>query len=145
MSKFAGMGLAVDRPTRMTITHPITRQPLEFVDENGKGTGKFAWIDVLSGQSSAAKAHDLRVRNRRLQRRAPMTAEEMAADDTELLVVLTTGWGLATLDGVPVDTPCTPENARELYTEPVMTWLRNQVDTHAGAEGNLQPTALSTS
>jgi hypothetical protein len=132
MTKFAGLGVAVDQPTRMTILHPVTGQPIRRSD-----TGEPAWIDVLSADSKAARDHEREMQNRRLRSRARrITAEELEAEGIELLVSLTKAWSLATLDGDPLDVPCTPENARELYASPELAFIRRQVNEAAADAGN---------
>ena len=131
-NKFAGLGVAVDAPARMTILHPTTGQPLR-----NAATGDAAWIDLLSADSAAARAHQREAQNRRLRARArSITAETLEADGTELLASLTKGWALVTLDGRPLDVPCTPENARELYSAPDLGFIRRQVDEFVADLGN---------
>ena len=60
----------------------------------------------------------------------------MEADGTALLAALTKGWSLVTLDGAPIDVPCTPENARELYGTPDLAFIRRQVDEFVADLGN---------
>lgn len=124
-SKFAGLGLPVDKPTRMPLVHPNTRQPLR--DANGQD----AWIELLSSDSEKARKHNIEIQRRRLRAargRLRIEPEEIEADSVELLAVLTSGWHLCGLDSTPLDVPCSIENARELYGTPGLAWLREQVD-----------------
>jgi len=132
MSKFSGLGVPVDATARMTILHPATGQPLR-----NAATGEPAWIDLLSADSAVARATQRDAQNRRLRARArTITAESMEADGTDLLAALTKGWSLVTLDGAPIDVPCTPENARELYGTPDLAFIRRQVDEFVADLGN---------
>jgi hypothetical protein len=132
MSKFAGLGVATDRAARMTILHPVTGQPIRRTDN-----GEVAWIDILSADSKAARDHEREMQNRRLRSRARrITAEELEAEGIELLVALTQGWSLATLDGDPMEVPCTAENARELFSTPDLSFIRRQVNDFAADLGN---------
>jgi hypothetical protein len=141
MSKFAGLGLAVEAPARMTILHPATGQPLRNAQ-----TGEPAWIDLLSADSPAARAHQREAQNRRLKARArSVTAEMLEADGTDLLAALTKGWQLVTLDGAPIVEPCTPENARELYAAPELAFIRRQVDEFVADLGNFPAKTTSPS
>lgn len=145
-NKFAGLGVAVDAPARMTIVHPVTGQPLRLLGLDGEPTGEAAWIDLISADSAAARQHQREAQNRRLRARArSITAETIEADGTDLLAVLTRGWALATLDGTPIDVPCTPENARELYATPELAWLRRQVDEFVADLGNFPAKTTSPS
>lgn len=132
MSKFSGMALPVDKPARMTIVHPINRQPLRDKD------GNEAYIELYSGDSDAARKHERSVARRRLAMRGrlKLTPEEIEAEGVELLSAITAGWRLAALDGSPLDVPFTPDNARELYSDNAMSWLREQVNEFTADRGN---------
>jgi hypothetical protein len=134
--KFGGLALAVDVAMRMSILHPITRQPLRDKDGND------CWIDLLAAESSVGRAHDrftidnqIRVGAKRL------TAEQIDASLTEKLSKLTKAWKLASLDGEPLDVECTPANARELYAIQELSWLRSAVLEFAVELGNFRPAA----
>jgi hypothetical protein len=140
MSKFAGLGMAVDAPARVTLLHPVTRQPLRNAE-----TGDPAWIDVISSASQIGRAHDRAVTDKQIKMRgARLRAEDIEADFTEKLAKLTRGWSLVTLTGEPMDVEYTPANARELYALPELAWLRDQVGEFVADLGNF-PTAVSTS
>lgn len=135
MSKFAGLGLKVDTPSRMTIVHPVTRQPLRIA-----GTDEAAYLDLLSVDSAAGQAHQRAAANRRLaSRQRKMTIEELEAEGVDLLAALTRGWRLATLDGHPIDVPFTVADARELYSAPELAWLKQQANDFAADAGNFLP------
>lgn len=134
-SKFAGLELAVDKPQRLTLLHPNTRQPLR--DKKGEE----AWIDLYSADSDVARKHNRAIQRRLLNvsargQRIKRTPEELEAEGLDLLVALTTGWRLVSLSGDHMDVPFTAENARELYGAPSMAWLREQVDEFAADRGN---------
>lgn len=139
MSKFSGMGVPVAKPARMTIMHPTTNEPL--VDKDRKP----AWIDVYSADSDRAKAFRRNATQRRIdgKGRVGVTALALEKDDNGLLAELTAGWHLVDITtGEVIDVPFSTQTARELYAEPEMTWLRDQVDTFAVARGNfLKPSA----
>lgn len=132
-NKFAALALEVEAPSRMTIVHPVTRQPLRVED-----TGNEAWIDLYSDDSEVARKHQRAITRKRLamKGRGKLTPEELEAEQVELLVSLTAGWNLIGLDGQPIDIPFSPENARELYQSNALAWIREQVDAHAGDRGN---------
>lgn len=122
-NKFAGMTLPVDVPEQMKIVHPVTRQILR------DSKGKEAFIELYSADSDVARKHQREVMQRRIaMRRAKVSAEEVEASGTEVLVTLTKSWHLVGLDGAPLEVPCDPDNARELYSASGMAWLREQVD-----------------
>ena len=132
MSKFAGLALATDVAQRMTIIHPGTRQPLRSAD------GAEAWIDLYSVDSKAWRNTLRAQQDRRLKVRGRPNAEEIEADTTELFASVTAAWRLCSLDGEPLDVPCTPANARELYAMAELAWLREQVDAFVSDRGNLE-------
>lgn len=139
-SKFAGLEIAVDQPQRMTLVHPISRQPLRDAD------GETAWIEIYSNDSSAARKHNREVQRRRLamRGRGRITPEEVEAEGIDLLAALTTNWRLLTLDGTPLDVPFSPEAARELYSAQALAWVREQVDEFCVDRANFpQPSSTS--
>lgn len=142
MSKFKGLGVPVEKPSRMFIAHPVTGEPL--VDT----TGSPAYIDVYSADSNRARAYNRNTTQKRLDMRGrnAMSAVALENDGYGLLAELTAGWHLVDIgNGSPIDVPFTTQNARELYSEPEMTWLRDQVDVFAGARGNfLKPSATNS-
>ncbi|MGE4043587.1 MAG: hypothetical protein AB7F35_01945 [Acetobacteraceae bacterium] len=136
-SKFAGLALGVDSVARMTIIHPVTRQPLRNAE-----TGEEAWIDLLSAGSSIGRAHDRAVTDRQLRLRGQRyTAEQAEADLIEKLAKLTKAWSLVTLKGEPLAVDCTPAAARELYALSELAWLREQVVEFITDLGNFRPAA----
>lgn len=134
MTKFDGLALAVDQPSRMIISHPIHGTPIAAPD------GSEAWIDLLSLDSAAHRAYDRKVTNSRLERASAgqgrVTAEQLEQENIERLAVLTKDWRLLSFDGGPLDVPCNEANARELYAAPAMTWLRSQVEAHVARRQN---------
>lgn len=139
-SKFSGLELAVDQPARMTIVHPHTRQPLRDAE------GYEAYIELHSMDSGAARKHRRAVTQRRLALRGGGTAtpEEIEAEGDELLAALTAGWKLVGLDGSPIDVPFSEQNARELYHEPSLAWLREQVDQFVVVRANFSKASSSS-
>lgn len=131
MSKFAGLAVRGDQPSRMTIHHPATGLPLRDADGNP------AWIDLLSMDSKAAQQIQRAAQNRRLERRVrKLTAEDLAAEETDLLAALTAKWRLLTLDGAAIEVECNAPNAAELYSLPELAWLREQVSGFVADRGN---------
>lgn len=131
MTKFAALALATDAPVRMVIRHPGTGEPL--TDEAGEP----AWIDLYAMDSKAGLTQQRAARNRRLQSRArKINAEDLEQEGIDLLAALTAGWRLLGLDGTPLDVPCSRANAAELYAEPALAWIREQVDVFVADRGN---------
>jgi hypothetical protein len=138
--KFAGLALATDVAQRMVIIHPGSRQPLRHAD------GAEAWIDLHSIDSAAARKTIRAQQDRRMRIRAARpTAEELEADNVELLAALTVGWSLCSLDGEALDVPCNPANAQELYAMPALAWLREQVDVFVTDRGNFRRASSTVS
>lgn len=137
--KFAGLEIAIDKPGRLILSHPITRQPLRDPD------GKEAWIELFSADSDIARKHQQAIQRRRLAQRGNrlrITPEELEAEAVDLLAALTAGWYLVSLNGEPLNVPFSVENARELYAVPAMTWVREQVDEFAADRGNYSGASL---
>jgi hypothetical protein len=134
-SKFAGLALEVEKPSRMTIMHPLTNAPLRDKD------GQEAWIELYSSDSDPARKHQRSAQRRRLasagrRGRVKVTPEEMEADGIDMLVAITAGWNLLDLSGKPLKVEFNQDNARELYAEPGMSWLVEQIDTFASEREN---------
>jgi hypothetical protein len=100
--------------------------------------GKTAYIDHYSSDSEIARKHQRAVQRRRLAMRGRMkiTPEELEAEATEVLAALTAGWYLVDLKGNVIDLPFSQENARELYGNPAVGWLREQLDESTADRGN---------
>ena len=132
MSKFSGLELEVDAPFRMTLVHPFTRQPMR--DQEGNP----AYIDHYSSDSEIARKHQRAVQRRRLNMRGRMkiTPEELEAEAIEILAALTAGWHLVDLKGNLIDLPFSQDNARELYSNPAVGWLREQIDESTADRAN---------
>lgn len=140
MSKFSALAIEIEKPGRMVVVHPVSRQPLRDAD------GKEAFIELYSSDSEIARKHQRTVTRRRLamRGRGKLTPEELEAEAIELLCALTTGWYLLDFHGAVIDVPFNQENARELYADSAVSWMREQVDEYAADRGNFSK-ALSKS
>jgi hypothetical protein len=140
-SKFSGLTVS-EQPARMTVMHPIDLEPLV-----NKETKEECWIELLPTQGAAGALIDRQITDKALRRRVQrLTAKDVETNAIDKLAQLTSAWSLAELDGTPIKSPCTTENAAEMYA--VVRWLRDQVATFTADLGNFQPTAspiLSTS
>jgi len=130
MSDFSAFEIDVDKPSRLTLLDQSGR-PYRSPDGS-----KTAWIEVRSADSEVGRRHARAVARKRLQSRVRMklTPEELESEHTDLLVALTSAWDL-----VVTDLPCTPENARALYTNDRAVHIRRQVDEHASDPSNFAP------
>lgn len=141
-SKFDGLGLEVEKPSRMTIHHPAKGTPLRDCD------GNEAYIDLLNPDGPKGRAFDRKVTTDRLSRRnraAAPTGEQIEAEQTDKMVDLTTGWHLVDLDGNALNVPFSPADARELYSTPAMGWLRIAVQEHLANYSNFAKASSSSS
>lgn len=139
MSKFSGLGLAVDAPARMMITNPVTGQPLR-----NRETGEDGWIDLLSASGTVGRAHDRVVTDRRIKLGRRVKAEEIDGDTVEKIAKLTKGWSLLLLDGTPLAVECNLANARELYGLTETAWLLEQAAAFVADLGNFPPDASTS-
>lgn len=99
-----------------------------FNPKNGAGLGAF--ITLAGPEHPKRKAKSLNIR--RAQRAAWQAkagkgrdVEEDDQDSVEFAVTATLGWRGIRFNGV--DYPYTPENARQLYTDPKSQWVLRQV------------------
>lgn len=135
MSKFPGLDIPVDRPSRMIIRHPKTKQPLQTAD------GEPGWIDLLSPDSLVVRDYNDELINKNVQRRMNgdpiQTAQMQREDELGRLALMTVGWRLVSLDGNLIeDPPFSHKNARELYAVGETNWLREQVEAHVVTRAN---------
>jgi hypothetical protein len=132
MNKFAGLELEVETAFRLVLVHPVTRQPIR------NGAGDPAYIDHYSADSEIARKHQRAIQRRRLAMRGRMkiTPEELEAEAVDILAALTVDWRLIDLKGNVIDLPFSQENARELYANPAVGWLREQIDESTADRGN---------
>jgi len=132
MSKFAALALATERASRCLLKHPVTKRPL--VD----GEGRQAYVDVLSLDSAKVHAADLEIGRNRIEI-GKLSIEDLNEEVPARLAAATTGWFLVGLDGAVIDVPFTADNARDLYSEPALNWIREAVLAHARDRGNFVP------
>ena len=133
MSKFGSAALSTDTAARMTILHPKTGVPLLDSDDAA------AWIELYGLDSERAQQHNRTVTNRRLtggRSRANIDSDQIEAEQVDLLAALTAGWHLVGLDGAPLAVEHSAANARELYAERGMRWLREQVESFVANRAN---------
>lgn len=134
------LGLDIDTPSKMTINHPTTGQPL--VDE----AGNEAYLELLSADSEAAGQHEHEVLDRRLKpgRKNQPTARSLEADDVELWVRLCKGWHLVALDGRAIDLPFTQVNVKAIFGSRRMLWLKEQARSFINERANFSKTSSSS-
>lgn len=136
--KFAGLAFA-EQSARMTVLHPVTLEPIL-----NSVTQEETWIELLPLGGERGAAIDRQITDRALRRRTQrLTARDAESNAVERLANVTVAWSLALLNGEPIRTPCTVDNAMEIYNE--VRWLRDQVATFAADLGNFQPTSPETS
>lgn len=136
MGKFDAMELQVDKPAKLTILHPVTRQPLR--DTHDESNIIVAFVELFSADSLVARKHNRSIQRRRLDMRGrgKITPEQLEAEAIEMLAALTTNWALVGLDGKALSIEFNAENARELYASEKLSWLREQVDEFASDRAN---------
>jgi len=137
-NKFAGLELEVEKPQRLILLHPTTRQPIR------DKTGVEAWIELYSSDSGIARRHNFNVARRRINatgrnQRIRFTPEELEAEGIDLLVALTSAWHLVGFDGEPLNVSFNADEARDLYKN---TWVREQVDDFVVDRANFTPPSL---
>jgi hypothetical protein len=106
---FNGLFADAAETARIELLHPGTGKVLR--DANGEP----AWIEVWPTDSERGRTFD------KAQRRKNAEAAE-APDQFDVAVArcakLTKAWRLLDLSGNEIDTPCTADNALELYSAP---------------------------
>ena len=140
MTEFDGLELNVEKPHRLELMHPVTRQPMR------NGDGQAAYIDHYSNDSEIARKQLRAVQRRRLAMRGRLkiAPEELEAETLDTLAALTAGWYLVDLNGNVIDLPFSQDNARRLYANPGLTWLREQLEESASDRANFAPGSSTT-
>ena len=138
-SKFGSLAADVSKPFVVELIDPSTEEVIR--DKSGKA----AFIAVWSSDSEKARQFDkakrkdlmLRIKKSRTGKVEPDDALE---ENIAKLAVLTQDWYLVDrLTGEPIDVPCTPESAADLYSPPGMGWLFVQPWVGANDAANFLP------
>lgn len=123
-SKFAALAANVSDSFNMPIISPLTEGVLKDHED------KQAYISLLSADSDAGRKVDRAQSTQAVRKlrsgRNLQDDEDLTEGQIEKLVALTTGWYLVDLDGNPLEVEFSPQNARELWNDPAMGWLRRQ-------------------
>lgn len=134
MSKFSALAADVQAAMNMPIVSPVTDGILK--DKSGKE----AFVSLLSADSAEGRAVD---RAQSTQAMRKMRSGRNLADDEDLtegqiekLIALTAGWYLVDLKGDAIDVEFSAANARELWNDPGMAWLRRQAWVFVNTAGN---------
>lgn len=145
MNPFTGLGLAVDKPVRCYLFHPVTGAPLRVKLEGPdvvpppEADWPQAYVEILSFDSRAAQEHRFaRQEEERRLRRELTPAEDYEWGGIQL-ARMTTGWLLCDLDGNKLDVPFRYDVALALFNGLETRWLRNQVFGFALNPGNFLP------
>jgi hypothetical protein len=133
-SKFSAFEIEVEAPARLRL---LDKKQQPYRGENGRE----AWIELHSVDSDIGRKHQRMVTKKRLsmRRAGRLTPEELEAEQTELLVALTTGWDL-----VVTDLEFSQANARELYSNPRTPHIREQIDDFVSDRANFSPASSSS-
>jgi hypothetical protein len=134
MSKFAALAANVSDAFSMPITSPLTEAVLKDSDD------KEAFISFLSPDSEVGRkidrAQSLQVMRKMRSGRNLQDDDDLTEQQVDKLVALTAGWHLVDLDGKALDVPFSKDNAKELWTDPAMGWLRRQAWVFVNTAGN---------
>ncbi|MPZ41600.1 MAG: hypothetical protein GEU95_26855 [Rhizobiales bacterium] len=135
-NEFGALEADNETPGRMDILHPGTEDVIR--DHQGNA----AYLEILSPDSEPARKVDLArnravVRKLRSGRNRDVGDEDPIEDQVEKLVAVTVGWNL--IDPKTrerMDVPFSKENARKLFSNPRLGWLRRQAFTYHNNEAN---------
>ncbi len=131
-----GFAVNVEAPERCIILHPTNGEPIYDKD------GQPMFVALFSHDSPRARDYNRETLNRRLARRnkSNLSAEELEAETVGLLVALVADWHLVNVTTrEPITMPCNPANARTLFNEPALQWLREQVSEFVQERRNFLP------
>lgn len=134
--------LASEEGAWMPLMDPVTELPILGKDEDGNEQP--VRIKLLGMDAPTIKAKEREFMNRRLMKNKVRvgSAEQLEGEAIEMLVACTQSWEGFTRSGAVW--PCTPANARELYSKPEWAFIREQVNRFIGERANfLQPSKMS--
>jgi hypothetical protein len=125
--------LAVSPSTVVHLKHPASGEPLY----DGGDRKKPVTVSIYGPGSAEFRAVQSQVTNENLaRRRKGVTAESMERSRVEVLARCTFGFGHFEYEGKGYSV----ENARALYSDPSMVWVREQVEEATGDLGNFLET-----
>ena len=123
MNKFGSLVADVTKPYRVELIDPSTDDVIR------DKAGNPAFISIWAADSEQARLFGKQKRkelNLRIKqsRNGVVEPDDALESNMETCAVLTAGWHLVDrLSREPIDVPCTPENAADLYSPPGMMWL----------------------
>ena len=120
-----------EKGATLYLTHPDTGEPLHCDD------GTPMTIEVLGMDSKTYRNKVDSLQNKRWSSgRMRMTAQRNEVDAVEILASCTITWNIQ-LRGNKVEP--SPDNYRQVYKNPGLRWLRDQVDNFMGDRANFLP------
>jgi hypothetical protein len=135
-NKFGSLAADVAKPFRVELIDPTTEDVIR------DKAGNAAYIDVWASDSEQArqfgkaKRKELNLRIKQ-SRNGKVEQDDALEANIAMCAVLTAGWYLVDrLSREPLDVPCTPENAADLYSPPGMGWIFVQVWSEANSAAN---------
>lgn len=135
MSKFAALEINTSDAFEMPIVDTLTGAVL--TDKDGKQAHLLLLsVDSDAGEKVERQQNVRRVRKARSGRNLMDEADDLTEAQLEYLVDLTVGWYLVDPDGNPLGVEFSKANAKELYTERGMFWLRRQAWAFVNTAGN---------
>lgn len=135
-NKFASLAADVAQPFRVELIDPTTEDVIR------DKAGKVSYIDIWGVDSDQArqfskqkrKDFNLRVKQ---SRNGKVDQDDALEANLAMGASLTADWYLVDrLSREPIDVPCTPENAADLYSPPGMMWIFQQVWAEANNAAN---------
>jgi hypothetical protein len=101
--------------------------------------GEPLWIKLRSRFSEAARQIQHRLQDERFAQmqaglKVTTSSAQMEQDALDTLVACTVDWNLTNSAGEPI--PFNSSNARKLYAEPKLVFIRQQVDRFIGENAN---------
>lgn len=142
----AAMKVATVGGAKISITHPRTGLATGIVI-SVLGSDSEAYRNLLRKQQN--RRLEAAAKNRGMRKGSTVTAEALEEESLDLLIACTVGWETVEKDAKGADVsrpeiemdegewlPCTPENARRVYADPGLAWLREQVDAEIADRSN---------
>lgn len=138
-NKFGNLAADVSKPFVVELINPATEDVIR--DKSGKAAFIAVWsADSERGRAfEKAKRKDLMLRIKK-SRTGKVDPDDALEENIAKCAALTESWYLVDIvTGDPIDVPCTPEDAADLYSPPGMGWLFVQPWVGANDAANFLP------
>ncbi|MCK1583270.1 hypothetical protein IVB03_27830 [Bradyrhizobium sp. 168] len=138
-NKFGSLVADVSKAFRVEIVDPVTEEVIRDKAGNPMFIAIWAADSARARDFGKAKRKELALRVKQ-SRNGKVEPDDALEANIAFCAALTDGWYLVDrVTGEPIDVPCTPENAADLYSSLGAGWIFIQPWTEANSAANFLP------